>query len=263
MNRIKNKIKSNEGASITFALLIFLVCAVVSTIVIVAATASAGRMSQAAKMDQRYFSVTSAAELLKNKLDGQSVIVKRVKKYETVKTSSSPTMSNPTSDGPKLISDKTEFTLEGSSVIINPIISGESPSGTSTDSSYDYTKFLLTQIAHDLASTSDESSPTKAFPCTRTFVLDVGSKSALSCKIDETINEDGTISMDVYNYDPELSEPAPAFTLQVSFLADAEATEGSKATTGTVTQTGSTYEVKDLREETTTTKVAIHFLDIS
>ena len=66
MNVIRNKLRSSRGASITYALLIFLVCAVVSAVVIVAATTSSGRMSELAAMDQRYYAVTSAAELLKD-----------------------------------------------------------------------------------------------------------------------------------------------------------------------------------------------------
>lgn len=64
MNEIRNKLRSSRGASITYALLIFLVCAVVSAVVIVAATTSSGRMSELAAMDQRYYAVNSAAELL-------------------------------------------------------------------------------------------------------------------------------------------------------------------------------------------------------
>ena len=65
MQAIRNKLKTQKGASITFALLLFLVCAVISSVVIVAATTAAGRMSQLPQMDQRYYAVTSAANLLK------------------------------------------------------------------------------------------------------------------------------------------------------------------------------------------------------
>ena len=41
MNGIGQKLRSDRGASITFALLLFLVCAVVSSVVIVAGTAAA------------------------------------------------------------------------------------------------------------------------------------------------------------------------------------------------------------------------------
>lgn len=64
MQAIRNKIRSRRGASLTFALLLFLVCAVVGSVVLVAGTAASGRMSQIAEMDQRYYSVNSAARLL-------------------------------------------------------------------------------------------------------------------------------------------------------------------------------------------------------
>lgn len=64
MDKLKRKLNNQTGASITYALLIFLVCAVVGSSVLVAGTAASGRMSQMAEMDQRYYSVNSAARLL-------------------------------------------------------------------------------------------------------------------------------------------------------------------------------------------------------
>ena len=74
-NLIKNKLRQETGASITFALLLFLICAVVSSVVLTAATAASGRMSKTAEYDQRYYSVTSAAELMKEQLDGKTVSI--------------------------------------------------------------------------------------------------------------------------------------------------------------------------------------------
>ena len=68
MNVIKKKLNSQRGASITWALLIFLVCAVVGSAVLVAGTAAAGRMSKLAENDQRYYAVTSTAGLLRDVL---------------------------------------------------------------------------------------------------------------------------------------------------------------------------------------------------
>lgn len=85
MNKIKSRLGAQKGASITFALLIFLVCAVVSSIVVVAGSTAAGRMSQMAQTDQRYYAVTSAAELLRAAIDGQAVTVVKKKEYTTVK----------------------------------------------------------------------------------------------------------------------------------------------------------------------------------
>lgn len=75
MRAIRRKARSQEGASITFALLLFLVCAIISSVVIVAATAAAGRASKMAEMDQRYYAVNSAAELLRDMLEKQSVTI--------------------------------------------------------------------------------------------------------------------------------------------------------------------------------------------
>ena len=76
MNAMKNKIKSQRGASITFALLLFLVCAVISGVVVVAATTAAGRMSQQDEMDERYYAVTAAAKQLNDIFDGTKATVK-------------------------------------------------------------------------------------------------------------------------------------------------------------------------------------------
>ena len=75
MQAIKNKISSQRGASLTFALLIFLVCAVVGSVVLTAGTAASGRMSQIAEMDQRYYSVNSAARLLISLIDEKPVTI--------------------------------------------------------------------------------------------------------------------------------------------------------------------------------------------
>ena len=64
MNRIKKKLRSQTGASLTFALLLFLVCAVVGSVVLVAGTAASGRLAGLADYEQRYYAVNSAAELL-------------------------------------------------------------------------------------------------------------------------------------------------------------------------------------------------------
>ena len=75
MRALKQKARSQKGASITFALLLFLVCAIISSVVIVAATAAAGRVSQLAQTDQKYYAVNSAAELVQNMLEKPTMTV--------------------------------------------------------------------------------------------------------------------------------------------------------------------------------------------
>ena len=75
MNTATGKLRSRKGASITFALLLFLVCAVLCTIIIAAASVAAGRISNMAEADQRYYSVTSACEFLKKLVVGKTVTI--------------------------------------------------------------------------------------------------------------------------------------------------------------------------------------------
>lgn len=75
MSVLKRKLKSDRGASITWALLIFLVCAVIGSAVLVAGTASSGRMSEVADNDQRYYAVTSAARLLIDLIDDETATI--------------------------------------------------------------------------------------------------------------------------------------------------------------------------------------------
>lgn len=82
MIAMKNKIKSQRGASITFALLIFLVCAMVSSVVIVSATTAAGHMSSQAEMDERYYAVAEATQMLRSRIEGQQVKADEVEDVE-------------------------------------------------------------------------------------------------------------------------------------------------------------------------------------
>lgn len=75
MSAMRAKLKDQRGASITYALLIFLICAVASSIIIVASSAVAGRMANVPRSDRRYYAVTSAAGLLKDQIDGKTLVV--------------------------------------------------------------------------------------------------------------------------------------------------------------------------------------------
>ena len=79
LKRTKRKLKSENGASIAFGLFLFLICMVISSIVIVAATAVSGRLSNLAKMDQKYYFVNSIAENIKREFDEQTIFVEKNK----------------------------------------------------------------------------------------------------------------------------------------------------------------------------------------
>jgi len=147
MNAIKNKIQSSKGASITFALLIFLVCAVVSSVVIVAGTTASGRMSQTAQTDQRFYAVSSAAELLTKAIDGQTVTVAQV----TTKTTETGLDGSKTTDTDE--EDPLVFVDDISGIDdINVAVTG----GTVTPVPTTYS--ILTEIADILTADADDSS---------------------------------------------------------------------------------------------------------
>ena len=72
-----NKLKDNTGASITFALLLFMVCAVVSSVLITAGTVAVGRISESSSTDSRYYSVMSAVNVLDDLYSDSNVTLRK------------------------------------------------------------------------------------------------------------------------------------------------------------------------------------------
>ena len=70
LKRIEHKLADQRGASLSMALMLMLVCVAISSIVLAAATTSAGRIAESGKADQRYYAVTSAVRLFEASLDG-------------------------------------------------------------------------------------------------------------------------------------------------------------------------------------------------
>lgn len=95
--QLKKKVSSETGASITYALLIFLVCTVVGSVVLTAGTAAAGRIAQVARMDQKYYSVSSAVQLLEEELCDKEVTIVRREVKQAGGESSYTTLINGTS----------------------------------------------------------------------------------------------------------------------------------------------------------------------
>lgn len=96
--KIRNKIRSESGASLAAALLFFIVCAVVGSIIIAAAMSSAGRMSGITSADNQRYALESARSLIEDAMlsdpeDSQTDPMKR-SYYENVSdvdSDSSPT----------------------------------------------------------------------------------------------------------------------------------------------------------------------------
>ena len=84
--KIHSVLRSQTGASISYALLLFLICSVVGSLVITAGSTAAGRVSNLAQMDQRYYNVSSAANLIASELNGKSVKIEQTRVVTAIVT---------------------------------------------------------------------------------------------------------------------------------------------------------------------------------
>lgn len=74
-----SKLSTRRGASLSVALLFFLFCAVIGSVVLTAGTAASGRFSTLASNSRDSESVLSAASVVRDTLDGASVVITREK----------------------------------------------------------------------------------------------------------------------------------------------------------------------------------------
>lgn len=68
---LRNRIRSNSGATILLALLFFLLCAMAGSIILSAGSAAAGRISGLKESEQAFYSATSAAQVMRDEIEGQ------------------------------------------------------------------------------------------------------------------------------------------------------------------------------------------------
>lgn len=68
---LRKKCASTSGASLLLALLFLLLCGLTGSVVLTAASVSSGRLSNLKKNEQSYYTVSSAAKLLKKEITGE------------------------------------------------------------------------------------------------------------------------------------------------------------------------------------------------
>ena len=68
LNRLKQKLNSKNGASLLFAMLFFIMCAVIGSIVLTSASGVSGQLSVLQEKDRSYYAVSSAANYIKDEL---------------------------------------------------------------------------------------------------------------------------------------------------------------------------------------------------
>ena len=101
MNAVQRKLYDRSGATLTVALLFFIMCAAAGSVILAAATTSTGRLAELQASDQNYYAVVSAAKLLRDEIDGQTIGVKQTEKKTTTvttKTDNGGTPGDPSDD---------------------------------------------------------------------------------------------------------------------------------------------------------------------
>ena len=233
-NRIKNKLRSRRGASITFALLLFVVCAVLCSVVLAAATSASGRMSRIAEVDQRYYAVTSAAELLIDEFQkNPSVSV-----VEEVKTDFTTTYTNGTAGEPvEGIPVTTVYTQIGD--VKRDLDTIKSIQEDAAKNIYNKTTGI-TDRKLSLASTGSGLS-----------------YDALAVTVLEKLDEDGSITLTLYNtYNSKgaASSEGERYTMELSFGANKSVTTSTKFENVSTTPISATsYQAKGKTTKITTT----------
>lgn len=227
-NLIKNKLRQETGASITFALLLFLICAVVSSVVLTAATAASGRMSKTAEYDQRYYSVTSAAELMKEQLDGKTVSI--VKVTESTQTTpytdgipGEPGFINETSPKIYLAADKTAAGITDADLTERSQIDGEGTNAIYAAS------LRAASILNDAAwYYSQEKDEATAKELNLSSSLASGENDPLAAVMEESVDAAGNIVLTISNAGAEGKQ----YTLRLTFMADKHTDTGSRSVDG-------------------------------
>lgn len=69
---IPNKLRDNSGASLLIALLFFMICAVIGTLILTIAVAASGRMLHLKENQQSYYNIYSATKLLEEEIQNTS-----------------------------------------------------------------------------------------------------------------------------------------------------------------------------------------------
>ncbi len=82
IKEFRKKLTSNSGASVVVALVLFLVCAIVGSVMLTSATAAGGNFATLPEMDRKYYMLSSSADYLSEYLSENEVIIER-KMYAT------------------------------------------------------------------------------------------------------------------------------------------------------------------------------------
>ena len=111
MNAVQRKLHDRSGATLTVALFFFIMCAAAGSVILAAATTSTGRLSQMQASDQNYYAVVSAAKLIRDEIDGQTISVGQTETKTVTTTRTEKTETDASGTEVKVVEEttKTEY----------------------------------------------------------------------------------------------------------------------------------------------------------
>ena len=110
MNEVQRKLQDRSGATLTVALLFFIMCAAAGSVILAAATTSTGRLAELQASDQNYYAVVSAAKLIRDEIDGQTIGVKQTEMKTTTVTTKTDNGGTPDDTSDDTIVEETKIT---------------------------------------------------------------------------------------------------------------------------------------------------------
>ena len=255
-NRILDKLRSRTGASISFALLLFLVCAVLCSVILTAATTASGRMSNMVETDQRYYAVTSAAELMKDVFE-EHPTVSVVKVVETEYTTTYTTYTNGVANDPVAGTPTTKV------YIVDKKAADILESDLTTELTDSYTAKTIQEDAARRVFDADESNTTgtllssRGLTITSTFSTIAGMGfDALAVDILEKLDASGNIELTLYNhYDSKGAASSAGSQYKVILSLGADKNKSTNTKTETVSSTAINENSYTETTKTTTTTI--------
>ena len=267
---LNNKIRSQTGASITFALLIFLVCTVLCSVILAAATASSGRMSGIAEADQRYYAVTSAAELLEDVFKAHPV----VSIVEITETEYATTYENGVAGTSQagasttkvyIVPNKKASEISGSDYSSDSLLKEKSAGNTLfSENTLFRNSSIQVDAAKNVYNGTTSSITNRALAIGSSFYSDAGlSRDLLAVTIMEKLDADGKITLTLYNtYNTEApagasdsqakSDVGSRYTLVMLFDVNTSVTTSSKTEVSPQTYVSENKYIDNMKETVTT-----------
>ena len=187
MNNIKRKLNNNNGVSILFALVLFLVATIVSLVIIVASTSSIKRESSFKNSIQKNIELDSAALLLKNVYSNSTCYYNYNKKGNTytLKSCSLGGLESTSNPYITILEEVSKKAIENSSTSY----SSENNEAFSINDSIDSYSNTVT-CKYNLYATNDNSNYVLSFK------LDNG--SIMYCKFNIKIEDNSTVTWSYY-----------------------------------------------------------------